>query len=146
MTSPLSAPLRGIALWHSTWKGMWLLAVAAVHTAFAAIVFLPQWQDIVRRGVFDSVGSDPMRGAVVWFGLFGAAHLRADEFGVAFRAIGDVSRRLGFCLAFREIDGNYFRDDFAAFFHEYFVADADVEFFDLVGIVQRRALHDGSGQ
>lgn len=73
MTSPLSAPLRGIALWHSTWKGMWLLAVAAVHTAFAAIVFLPQWQDIVRRGVFDSVGSDPMRGAVVWFGLFGAA-------------------------------------------------------------------------
>ncbi|MCL4772111.1 MAG: hypothetical protein KJZ76_17495 [Burkholderiaceae bacterium] len=50
-----------------------MVAVAAVHTVFAAIVFLPQWQDIVQRGVFDSVGSDPMRGAVAWFGLFGAA-------------------------------------------------------------------------
>lgn len=73
MTSPLSAPLRGAAPWRAAWKGLWLLAVAAVHTVFAAIVFLPQWQDIVQRGVFDSVGSDPMRGAVVWFGLFGAA-------------------------------------------------------------------------
>ncbi len=69
----MTSPLRGIAPWHSAWKGPWLVAVAAVHTVFAAIVFLPQWQDIVQRGVFDSVGSDPMRGAVAWFGLFGAA-------------------------------------------------------------------------
>lgn len=73
MTPPPSASRRGAAPWHSAWKGPWLVAVAAVHTVFAAIVFLPQWQDIVRRGVFDSVGSDPMRGAVAWFGLFGAA-------------------------------------------------------------------------
>ncbi|RQO81115.1 hypothetical protein DBV10_16570 [Acidovorax sp. FJL06] len=48
-----------------------MLAVAAVHTAFAAVVFLPQLQEIARRGVFDSVGTDPMVGAVAWFVLFG---------------------------------------------------------------------------
>ena len=73
MTLPPSAPRRGTVPRRRAWKGLWLVAVAAVHTVFAAIVFLPQWQDIVRRGVFDSVGSDPLRGAVAWFGLFGAA-------------------------------------------------------------------------
>ena len=45
---------------RTAWKGLWLVAVAAVHTVFAAIVFYPQWQEIARRGVFDSVGTDPM--------------------------------------------------------------------------------------
>lgn len=53
------------------WKGLWLLAVAAVHTAFALVVFTAPLREIVRRGVFDSVGDDPMLGAVVWFVLFG---------------------------------------------------------------------------
>ena len=61
----MTTPLR-----HA-WKGLWLLAVAAVHTVFAAIVFQPQWQEIAQRGVFDSVGTDPMAGAVAWFVLFG---------------------------------------------------------------------------
>lgn len=56
---------------RTAWKGLWLVAVAAVHTVFAAIVFYPQWQEIARRGVFDSVGTDPMLGAVAWFVLFG---------------------------------------------------------------------------
>lgn len=47
------------------------MAVAAVHTVFAAVVFYPQWQEIARRGVFDSVGTDPMLGAVTWFLLCG---------------------------------------------------------------------------
>jgi hypothetical protein len=53
------------------WKGLWLLAVAVVHTVFAAVVFQPQLREIVRRGVFDSLGTDPMLGAVAWFVLFG---------------------------------------------------------------------------
>jgi hypothetical protein len=55
------------------WIGRWLMGVAAVHTAFAAVVFAPVLGDIARRGVFDAIGHDPMRGAVAWFVLFGAA-------------------------------------------------------------------------
>lgn len=57
---------------RTAWKGGWLLTVAAIHTVFAAVVFLPQLEEIVRRGVIDSVGTDPMVGAVAWFVLFGA--------------------------------------------------------------------------
>ncbi len=57
---------------RQTWKGLWLLGVAAVHTVFGVVVFQPQLQEIARRGVFDSVGTDPMLGAVTWFVLFGA--------------------------------------------------------------------------
>jgi len=56
---------------RTTWKGLWLLVVAAVHTLFAAAVFQPQLHEIVRRGVFNSVHKDPVVGAVVWFVLFG---------------------------------------------------------------------------
>lgn len=69
VTSPsahrMTTPLR-----HS-WKGLWLLAVAAIHTVFAAVLFQPQLKEIVRRGVFDSLGKDPTLGAVAWFVLFG---------------------------------------------------------------------------
>lgn len=40
------------------------MAVAVVHTIFAAVVFEPQLREIARRGVFNSVGTDPMAGAV----------------------------------------------------------------------------------
>lgn len=66
---PLTAP-QPLTL-RTAWKGGWLLTVAAIHTVFAAVVFLPQLEEIVRRGVIDSVGSDPMVGAVAWFVLFG---------------------------------------------------------------------------
>jgi hypothetical protein len=56
---------------RQTWKGLWLLGVAVLHTVFAVVVFQPQMREIVERGVFDSVGTDPMRGAVSWFVLFG---------------------------------------------------------------------------
>lgn len=55
------------------WKGRWLMAVAVVHTLFAAIAFTTSLTDIVTRGVIDTVGDDPMTGAVVWFVLFGVA-------------------------------------------------------------------------
>ena len=61
----MTTPLR------QTWKGLWLLGVAVLHTVFAVVVFQPQMREIVERGVFDCVGTDPMRGAVSWFVLFG---------------------------------------------------------------------------
>ncbi|GAA4417226.1 DUF6463 family protein [Acidovorax lacteus] len=54
------------------WKGPWLIAVAALHSVYAAIVFMPQWRDMAAQGVIASVGADPMLGAVAWFALFGA--------------------------------------------------------------------------
>lgn len=54
------------------WIGRWLIVVSAVHTVFAVAVFGDVLASIARRGVFDSVGTDPMTGAVVWFVLFGA--------------------------------------------------------------------------
>lgn len=62
---PRSHPFR-------LWKGLWLMSVAAVHTAYALLSFTEPLREMLRRGVFESVGLDPMRGAVVWFVLFGA--------------------------------------------------------------------------
>lgn len=55
------------------WIGHWLMAVAILHTLFALLVFRPVYADLLRRGLFDTVGQDPMRAAAVWFLLFGAA-------------------------------------------------------------------------
>ena len=54
------------------WKGPWLLAVSALHTAVALAMFRPVLHEMLERGIFNTVGEDPMRGAVVWFVLFGA--------------------------------------------------------------------------
>lgn len=53
------------------WIGPWLMGVAGIHTAFAFFMFGDVILDIVDRGVFDSVGNDPLIGAVTWFLLFG---------------------------------------------------------------------------
>lgn len=71
MPAPIPSPHRATARVKSTWKGLWLLVVAAVHTGFAVAVFMPQLSDMLHRGLWDSVGTDPMRGAVAWFVLFG---------------------------------------------------------------------------
>jgi hypothetical protein len=69
LTSP--PPHRTAMPPRSRWKGQWMLAVALLHTLYAAVVFPTQLQEIVRRGVFNSVQKDPAVGAVVWFVLFG---------------------------------------------------------------------------
>ena len=53
------------------WIGRWLIAVSAIHTLFAIIVFNDVLRNIVLDGMFDTVGDDPLKGAVVWFLLFG---------------------------------------------------------------------------
>lgn len=54
------------------WIGRWLIAVSVAHTLFAIIVFRSVLSSIIQSGVFNTVGSDPMTGVVVWFVLFGA--------------------------------------------------------------------------
>lgn len=55
------------------WIGRWLIGVSVIHTLFAIVVFRDVLSSLIRRGVFNTVGSDPMTGAVVWFVLFGVA-------------------------------------------------------------------------
>ena len=54
------------------WKGPSLLAISALHTAIALLLFRPVLYEMLERGIFNTVGDDPMRGAVVWFVFFGA--------------------------------------------------------------------------
>ena len=54
------------------WIGPWLIGVSALHTVFAVVVFNKVLVSILERGVFNTVGTDPMNAAVVWFLLFGA--------------------------------------------------------------------------
>lgn len=53
------------------WIGRWLIVVSIIHTAFAFVVFGDVLRSFVTHGLFNSVGTDPMRGAVAWFVLFG---------------------------------------------------------------------------
>jgi hypothetical protein len=53
------------------WIGRWLIVVSVIHTLFAIGVFRSVLSSIVQRGVFNTIGNDPMLGAVVWFVLFG---------------------------------------------------------------------------
>ena len=54
------------------WIGRWLIGVSAIHTVFAVVVFGDVLASILKQGMFNTVGTDPMKAAVVWFVLFGA--------------------------------------------------------------------------
>jgi len=54
------------------WIGRWLLGVAVLHTLAASLFFGHVFLDVAQRGIFDTVGRDPMTAAAVWFLLFGA--------------------------------------------------------------------------
>ncbi|MCU6434266.1 DUF6463 family protein [Undibacterium sp. Jales W-56] len=54
------------------WIGKWFCWVAALHTMFACLVFGKIFIQVVQRGVFNSVGNDPLIAAAIWFLLFGA--------------------------------------------------------------------------
>lgn len=52
---------------HKRWAGRTIIVIAIVHTVFGFLAFGPVIGDIVQSGLWDSVGEDPMRGAVAWF-------------------------------------------------------------------------------
>ena len=57
--------------WRQQWIGLWIIGVAIIHTGYGAIFFGTIFVDIIRRGIINTVGVDPMVGAAVWFLMFG---------------------------------------------------------------------------
>ena len=53
------------------WIGRWLIGVAIIHTVFAVGESGRVLASIAKRGLFNTVGTDPLTGAVVWLVLFG---------------------------------------------------------------------------
>jgi len=53
------------------WKGLWLMIVAVIHTLVGIVFFSEVLVSIIKRGVFNTVGTDPMTGTVAWYVLFG---------------------------------------------------------------------------
>lgn len=82
------------------WIGPWLMGVAGIHTGFAVAAFGGVLRDVVARGVFNAVGTDPTVGAVIWCVLFGAMLFVC---GLAVAALdratgGELPRPLGWGL------------------------------------------------
>ncbi|MEQ1511022.1 MAG: DUF6463 family protein [Sphingopyxis sp.] len=53
------------------WIGRWIIAVSALHTLFGVLAFAPVLRAMLNAGLWNSVGADPVRGAVAWFLLAG---------------------------------------------------------------------------
>ena len=66
------------------WIGRWVIGVAIVHTVAAAVFFPRILADMLGRGVFNTVGADPMANVAAWFLLFGAI---LAVFGMALTAL-----------------------------------------------------------
>lgn len=56
---------------HKRWIGRWLIAVSALHTLFGLVAFGPIVLAMLKSGLWNSVGANPLRGAVAWFLLSG---------------------------------------------------------------------------
>ena len=52
---------------HKRWIGRWIVAVSVLHTLFGLIAFGPVLRTMLNVGLWNSVGSNAMRGAVAWF-------------------------------------------------------------------------------
>ena len=82
------------------WIGRWLIIVAVLHSVVAVVYFGGVYVSIVKRGVFDTVGTDPMTAAAVWFFLFGAMLLVC---GLAIAelersATNQLPKSIGWCM------------------------------------------------
>lgn len=53
------------------WKGRWLMIVALIHSVVSLVTFSSVFYTIISRGIFNSVGTDPVIGLAVWCTLFG---------------------------------------------------------------------------
>jgi len=52
------------------WQGNWIIAVAALHTLFAVIMFSADYISLYDNGIINSLTTD-RSAAAVWFFLFG---------------------------------------------------------------------------
>lgn len=82
------------------WIGTWLMIVAAIHTAVAVWIFGDRLWGLAVAGLFDSVGDDPMIGAIVWFVLFGAVLFICGQAVAKLELAtrGDLPKPLGWSL------------------------------------------------
>lgn len=81
------------------WIGNWLMGVAVLHTAFAVAVHGGVLRSIGERGVFNTVGGDPLTGAVAWFVLFGVLLFACGLAVSALEKAGaPMPRSLGVCM------------------------------------------------
>lgn len=81
------------------WIGNWLMGVAVLHTGFAVVVYGGVLRSMAQRGVFDTVGGDPLTGAVAWFVLFGVLMFACGLAVASLEKAGaPVPRALGVCL------------------------------------------------
>ena len=53
------------------WIGLWLIGTSIIHTLFEVVVHGNVLLSVVQRGMFNTVGTDPMVRAEVWSLLFG---------------------------------------------------------------------------
>jgi len=84
------------------WIGHWLIAVAALHTLYAGLVFGNVFLTIGQRGLINGVGLDPLRGVAVWFLLFGVLLAVLGLAIVSLERSRQASsmRLLGWCMLF----------------------------------------------
>jgi len=54
------------------WVGKWIIGIAALHTAFAVVMFGSTYLELIRNGIFNTVTSE-LAGVAVWFLFFGFA-------------------------------------------------------------------------
>ncbi|NQY89579.1 MAG: molecular chaperone GroEL [Colwellia sp.] len=52
------------------WQGNWIIAIAALHTLFAVIMFSTDYISLYDNGIINSLSTD-RSAAAVWFFLFG---------------------------------------------------------------------------
>lgn len=89
------------------WTGYWLIAVAVLHTIASGIffgdVFIRMWQ----KGLFNSVGRDPMIGLAVWFLLFGPVLAMLGAAITRLEKVGDfnTSNKLAWSILLLSIVG-----------------------------------------
>ncbi len=53
------------------WIGNWIIGTAILHTVFAIVVFPNVWMELINGGIFNTVGEDTQRAAVMFFFLWG---------------------------------------------------------------------------
>jgi hypothetical protein len=50
--------------------GISMIIIAGIHTIFGFVFFYEVWKEILKEGLFNTIGADPMRGVVIWFELY----------------------------------------------------------------------------
>jgi len=80
------------------WRGRWLLGVAAIHTLFACVVLRAPLLSLWERGLFNTVGDDPMLNAATWFVFCGAFMATTGLAIDALERAGRVPRAIGRAL------------------------------------------------